>query len=212
MADDGDLRDAAVGVPPVGPLVEEVWGDQVRVNGRWYHAERVLGRPVATFAVGEPVPELAGDIGRPVIDVPVVFDPYLVEVEADLYRGNPDNVYDMGRVESFMQAMLSQGGWGSFPPALGYIQTVTLEDVLSCAAATLLGGEGSWLSERGWSRLLRPSDVGRQYVQLVEGHHRCAAACRVLELGCPALIQARDLGQIEADEAAETDRRGPSGG
>lgn len=149
--------------------VSDIHGEQVFVDGRWFHAQRVFGRPVTSFSIGDAVPELAPAPRAPAREP----DEW---VACTLFRGCSSNEMSPDKVAKFSQAMIEAGGWGEFPMITGFIDEIEASDVAACADLVAGGSSSVWLSELGWSRLLDPSDIGRRYVQIDNGHHRMAAA------------------------------------
>ncbi len=153
--------------------VAEVYGDQVCVDGQWFHAERIFGRPAASFSVGDLVESLARS--APPLTARNAEPDELVS--CSLYRGCSSNEMDPAKVEAFSAVMIDASGWGAFPLVSGYVETVSRQDVSQCEQLLAEGRVHVWTSELGWSRLVTAQDLGARYVHLDNGHHRLAAAC-----------------------------------
>ena len=147
------------------PIVSDVYGDQIQVNGTWFHAERIFGRPASTYGVGDSVPQLAeGKRAR-------IEEPDEV-VSSDLFRESGANITDERKLEAYAQAMREYGGWGDFPPCVGRVEVVFEADVDRFEEMA----ESGTAHELGFSRALERNDVGRRYIHLENGHHRSYAA------------------------------------
>lgn len=168
------------------PKVEDIYGDQVQVEGRWYHAQRIFGRPVSSFVLGMLVPELAkkAPLASPTPDE---------WLQPDLFRESGANITMQSKVDEFFAAMKAYGGWGEFPPVSGYINTLDEADLERYEHLKDLGHE----HELGWSRPISQADLGRRYPHLTEGHHRCHAALRYHLDGCNVLVPIFDLAAEE---------------
>ncbi len=171
---------------PTNP-VQEVYGEQVRIGGAWFHAERVLGRPAREFKVGQDV----SDFFAKAAPRAVVVDDAAETIQSSFFRESGANITDESKIEGFYGAMLAYGGWGSFPPASGYVHELTQEEFDRHEELAQQGVA----HELAFSRPLQQSDVGARYVQLAEGHHRSYAASR---LGCE--IRVVDLAKQEEGE------------
>lgn len=132
------------------PVVVEIYGDQINVGGRWFHAERVFGRAAHEFAVGQALPELSA----PAPDrrhASLMSTPDEL-VGCRLYRGCSSNEMTQMKVDAFAQIMREVGGWGRFPMITGYVETLQASDVEHYASLAAEGREYIWLTELGWSR------------------------------------------------------------
>ena len=96
----------------------------------------------------------------------------VVEVQSSLFRGSGSNPVDFDKVERYRKAMERYGGWGDFPPVRGYIQELDEDDVETFQEAAEDGCE----HELDWSRPVEEEDLGLDYVQVDDGHHRAWAA------------------------------------
>lgn len=154
--------------------VSDIHGDQIEVDGRWYHANRIFGRPASAYSVGELVSQLAklaDEVRRPAAA------PQCDEfVSPGLYRGCSSNETDLRKVESFAQVMVDSGGWGAFPMVCGRVEVVDLGDLERCRELVSDGRADVWTNELGWSRTISSADVGVRYVHVENGHHRMAGA------------------------------------
>lgn len=150
--------------------VTDVHGDQILVDGRWYHAARVFGQPASTFVVGQEVEQLAAASSPKRSRDPDEF------VGSDLFRGCSANEMCREKVQRFAQAMIEHGGWGAFPNVSGYVETLSAAQVEECQRLVGEGREDVWTTEMGWSRLVSDADVGKRYVHIDNGHHRVTAA------------------------------------
>lgn len=184
----GPSGNLAPGECTMAPLVEDIFGEQVKVDGRWYHAERIFGRPTDSFEIGKPVPELAqGGAKDRAADPDIVLAP-------DLFRENGANITSQTKVDAYLDAMRGYGGWGTFPPVSGYVETLTMLDVQRFQELKAQGCH----SELGWSREITVADVGRRYVHLTEGHHRSHAGMRYQQEGGVILVPVYDLAVEES--------------
>lgn len=150
--------------------VSDVYGDQIEVDGQWFHAERIFGKPAMQFVVGQLVDELS-QTSAPV----QAFEPDEL-VACALYRGCSSNEMNESKIAAFAEIMLSTRGWGKFPMISGYIETLDTNDVEQCDRLIAEGDAHLWLSELGWSRMITSADLGTRYVHIDNGHHRMAAA------------------------------------
>lgn len=189
-------------------FVTEIYGDQICVAGRWFHAERVFGRPARDFAVGQPVPELAPAPGKaPVSSRPLsTADEF---VGCSLYRGCSSNEMCDKKLAAFAQTMIEAGGWGSFPLITGYVETIDSAHVEQYEGLVREGREHVWLTEYGWSRAVTRVDIGMRYVHVDNGHHRIAAAAIASVHVGQILVPVADLYREEADSWAMTSRPRP---
>lgn len=148
--------------------VEDVYGDQIRVNGQWYHAERVFGRPAGDFSTGDIIKELAVDTAKP------KGQPAPDEVvQSGLFRESGANVsHSDEKIARYAEAMRDYGGWGTFPLVYGRVETLTRQDVMDYRRAE----RGGYARELGYSRPITVQDVGLRYVHLENGHNRSYAA------------------------------------
>ncbi len=105
-----------------------------------------------------------------------------VSIQSDLYRGSGCNPIDPDKVERYTRQMEDMGGWGRFPPVRGYIQEVDEENVETFDEAA----EDGYERELDWSRALEDEDIGLEYAQIDDGHHRAWAA---RSLGIPIRIE-----------------------
>lgn len=161
---------------PTNP-VQEVYGEQVRIGGAWFHAERVLGRPAREFKVGQDV----SDFIPKSAPLEMVVGDAEETIQSSFFRESGANITVESKIDDFYGAMLAYGGWGSFPPASGYVHELTQEEFDRHEELEQQGVA----HELAFSRPLQQSDVGARYVQLAEGHHRSYAASRV---GCEIRI------------------------
>ncbi len=156
--------------------VSDIHGDQIQVDGQWYHAELIFGKSASQYIVGQVVDELARR------SLPAAGRGANSAVEPDemvsctLYRGCSSNEMTEHKVAVFVEVMLGAGGWRDFPMIAGYVETVVASDVERCEALVAEGRSRVWLDELGWSRLVTPADIGTRYVHIDNGHHRMAAA------------------------------------
>lgn len=159
------------------PTVEEVYGEQIRVAGQWYHAERIFGRKASNYRPGDLVPQIAQGTPRAAHQPP---DEWLAP---DLFRESGANITPHADVERYLQAMIEYGGWGAFPPVSGRVEEVTLDDIERCASLVAQREEHIWTGELAWSRTITQADLGRRYLHIEEGHRRMHAASRLLAMG-----------------------------
>jgi len=97
------------------------------------------------------------------------------EVGSDLFRESGVNVYEPGKIERYRAAMRASQGWSNFPPIHGVLQSVDVSDLEDWREAE----EGGYTHELAWSRPLLPSDLGKTYVAIEDGHHRAYAARQI---------------------------------
>jgi hypothetical protein len=166
-------------------LVSDIHGDQIQVDGQWFHAERVFGKPASQYVVGQPVEQLAHQVVAEWRE-PDEF------VSCGLYRGCSSNEMSEQKVAEFAEAMLQSRGWGAFPMISGYIETLDADDVAQCEALVAEGRSFIWLNEMGWSRIVTLADIGVRYVHIDNGHHRVAAAALVSRLVLGMVIPVAD--------------------
>lgn len=165
--------------------VTDIHGDQIQVDGQWFHAERIFKKSASQYSVGQLVEELA----RP--SLPRHSESMSASgpdemVGCALYRGCSSNETNERKTSDFVQVMLNAGGWGEFPMIAGYVETLDANDVEQCESLVAEDCANVWLFELGWSRLVTHSDIGTRYVHINNGHHRMAAA----------VIASEDIGQI----------------
>lgn len=149
------------------PVVSDVHGEQIQVDGKWFHAERVFGFAASTYQIGDMVPQLRQQAGLRI-------DEHDEVVLADLFRESGANLTDPEKVERYAEIMREYGGWGMFPPCTGRVEVVTREMVERFDELAAAGHA----HELGFSRALTDADVGRRYVHLENGHHRSHAAAQ----------------------------------
>ena len=97
-------------------------------------------------------------------------EPYQ-EVQSDLFRQSGVNATDIHQVRRVTEEMY-EFGWDHFNPIRGLIQTVDQQDIDEFLEAQEEGYE----SELAWSRELTQEDLGLDYVNVEDGHHRAWAA------------------------------------
>lgn len=173
--------------------VSDIHGDQIRVDGQWFHAERIFGKSASEYFVGQIVDELLSPADG--VD-PSPNEPDEL-VSCSLYRGCSSNIMDDRKTAAFVQAMLDAGGWGDFPMIAGYVETLDEHDVEQCASLVVEGRENVWLDELGWSRLVTHADIGTRYVQIDNGHHRMAAAAICSDRIGPVFVPVADIRREE---------------
>ena len=156
----------------MGNRVEDIYGHQVKVNGRWFHAELIFGRPASEYSSGLKPDEF---------------------VSCALYRGCSSNEMTDAKTAEFAQVMVNAGGWGQFPMIAGYVEVLHANDVEQCETLVAEGREHVWLLELGWSRLVSSADIGARYVHIDNGHHRMAAAAFASDRVGPILVPVADL-------------------
>lgn len=161
------INKLAARVASACPRVSDIYGDQIQVDGKWFHAERIFGFAASTFQVGDPVLQLLRHTA-------LIVDEHDEVISADLFRESGANITDPHKVERYAHAMREYGGWGTFPPCTGRVEVVTREMVERFNDLAASGHA----HELGFSRALTESDVGRRYVHLENGHHRCHAAAQ----------------------------------
>lgn len=177
--------------------VNDIHGDQIEVDGQWYHAQRVFGKPADQYSLGQRVEQLAQAGG--IAPGPNTPDEW---VSCELYRGCSSNAMTPSKADQFAQAMLSAGGWGAFPMITGYVEVLDTSDVEHCKDLVAQGRADVWTQELGWSRLVTAADLGARYVHIDNGHHRMAAAALAsLQLrpvhGAPIAVPVADLKREE---------------
>jgi hypothetical protein len=151
------------------PAVTDVYGDQIEVDGKWFHAQRIFGRPATSFAVGDLVAELAQPLNTKKAPEP---DEY---VDSDLFRESGANVsHTPEKIAQYAAAMAEYGGWGKFPMVAGRVVTIDAGDVERYEELDAKGI--AW--ELAYSRPLTRADIGRRIVHLENGHNRSYAAAR----------------------------------
>lgn len=164
--------------------VQEVYGEQVRIGLAWFHAERVLGRPVHDFTLGEVVESILAPQKR----TPVGAESADEMVGSDLFQESGANVsHTPEKIEAFANAMRDQGGWGAFPLVAGRLSTIEQHHIDRYRELETLG----CAHELAYSRPLQAADLGRRYVQIENGHNRAYAA-RLLGLDIPVFDLNRD--------------------
>lgn len=172
-------------------LVTDVHGDQIQVDGQWYHAERIFSRAASEYAIGDLEPKLQEPVATPVTKEPDEW------VSCDLFRESGANVTSPEKIAEFRDAMRAADGWGSFPMVTGRIETVTMDDIGQCSSLALKGKEHVWLGELAWSRLITLRDLGRRYVHLENGHHRMHAGKALIKDGLRIRAPVFDLNREE---------------
>lgn len=160
--------------------VADIHGDQILIDGQWFHAERVFGRCASQYIVGQRIDALA----QPLAPVAALRPDEMVGCA--LYRGCSSNEMDEQKISAFVEFMLCAGGWGDFPMITGYVETLDEHDVEQCETLVSEGCTRVWIDELGWSRVVATADIGTRYVHIDNGHHRIAAA----------VIASGQLGQI----------------
>ena len=177
----------------MGNRVEDIYGHQVKVNGRWFHAELIFGRPASEYSLGQLVEEFSKESASAAPDKassglkPDEF------VSCALYRGCSSNEMTDAKTAEFAQVMVNAGGWGQFPMIAGYVEVLHANDVEQCETLVAEGREHVWLLELGWSRLVSSADIGARYVHIDNGHHRMAAAAFASDRVGPILVPVADL-------------------
>lgn len=175
-------------------VVSDVYGDQIEVDGKWYHAERIFGRAASTFSVGQEVVALSKS-------APQILNNKEPDehVSIDLWRESGANITSPDKVLEYADSMRQYGGWGKFPPASGRVYTVEAHDVEHYLACQSNGHEG----ELAWSRPLSLNDIGLRYLRIEEGHHRAHAARLLFLDGYTFSMPAFDF---ERQEQSDPDR------
>lgn len=174
--------------------VTDIYGEQIQVDGQWYHAQRVFGRAASDYAIGELVLEL-GQAHEP------QSTPEPDEwVACDLFRESGANVTSADKIELFLAVMLEHQGWGPFPMVAGRVEVVTHDDVEQCMALHQSGHGHVWAVELAWSRPLAHQDVGKRYVHLENGHHRMHAALAATKRGLRIPVPVFDINREERGE------------
>lgn len=172
--------------------VADIHGDQIQVNGQWFHAERIFGKPASQYRVGQLVEEMSqannGDRSAVKPDELVC---------SALYRGCSSTEMNEHKLLAFVQVMLAAGGYGEFPMIAGYIETLDVNDVEQCKSLVAEDRTNVWLAELGWSRLVAHTDIGTRYVHIDNGHHRMAAAAIASTQLGPIFVPVADLRREE---------------
>jgi hypothetical protein len=156
------------GLTAPAPKVADIFGDQIQVDGNWFHAERIFRRPASSFAIGDCVPELAQSNTPQKQAEP---DEY---VPSSLFRESGANATCPTKVAEYASAMAAYGGFGKFPMVTGRVCVIDHADVDRYEELDALG----IAHELAYSRPLTRADVGRRIVHLENGHHRAHAAAR----------------------------------
>ena len=155
-----------------GGRVDDIYGDQIKVNGQWFHAERIFGRPAASFNVGEMLPQLARTSPEEKGATELADE----VVTSNLFRESGANVsHTPETIAKYAKAMKKYGGWGKFPPIYGRVETVTSDDVERYAEWDKAG----YAHELVYSRPLTIKDIGKRIVQIENGHNRAYAAAEL---------------------------------
>ncbi len=159
--------------------VADIHGDQIQVDGQWYHAERIFGKRASDFTIGQLVEQLAQASLPLACRNPASSSQPDELVGSALYRSCSSNEMTESKIDTFAQVMLVAGGWGPFPMISCYVETLDADAVAQCEALAAEGRAEVWLSEMGWSRLVTNADIGTRYAHIDNGHHRMAAAAAV---------------------------------
>ncbi len=150
--------------------VSDVYKDQIKVNGQWFHAQRIFGKPASSYKVGDTVIELATGAAKKKDAAP---DEY---VDSDLFRESGANVsHTEEKIAEYAAAMEAYGGWGKFPMVAGRISTITEDEVERYSDYESNG----YASDLAYSRPITKADIGRRIVHIENGHNRAYAAARL---------------------------------
>lgn len=163
----------------------DIYGDQIQIDGQWFHAQRVFGKSASQYIVGQLVEELDKEA------LSVVKPDEMVC--CGLYRGCSSNEMTEEKIAAFVEAMLNAGGWGKFPMIAGYVETLDLQDVEHCKRLVAEDNTRVWLNELGWSRVVTSADIGTRYIHIDNGHHRMSAAVIASEQLGPVFVPVADL-------------------
>ena len=167
--------------------ITDIFEEQIEVNGQWFHAERVFGKPAEQFSIGDTV-GIDAEIKQ--FDTGEITE----TASSDLFQESGANITDEQKINRFVEIMDEQGGWGDFPPITGVIQTVTKEDVENYSEAE----KGTLEGELAYSRPLTENDIGTEFVQIENGHHRAYAAAK-LGLEIPVIDPSKGPQFAQAD-------------
>jgi len=94
-------------------------------------------------------------------------------VQSDLFRGSGANVTDFDdKIPELQRLFERQGEWGDVPPIEAAVMEVDQDDIDTFMEAK----EDGYEHELDWSRDLTQDDLGLEYANITDGHHRAWAA------------------------------------
>lgn len=167
----GRLHDGPPGWPlkaNIQRLLREGYvGVRVTVNGMYGSFDEVAVYDVDAIEIVKSVPVPAPQGSR--------LKERYVEVSSSLFRESGVNMTYPETISDYVDVMATTGGWGAFPPIRGVRQFVDESDLEDWEDTV----ESGYEHQLAWSRPLRKSDLGREYVAIEDGHHRAHAASAV---------------------------------
>lgn len=149
--------------------ITDIFGEQIEIESKWFHAERIFGKPATDFCIGDRIPNFNSTVKKTRAPIPDEI------VSSDLFRESGANIsHYEDKIAQYASAMLEYNGWGNFPPIAARVITITADDFETYLEFEKAG----YASELAYSRPLTNDDIGKRIAHIENGHNRAYAAAR----------------------------------